>query len=175
MFIVEQHIILDLLSSSENVIRVMPSKKPMCRLMTYVAYYNYLSSICSQTITKQFIQLSYTYLFCAQHISRFCHSISAQRFVAGESGFSNQGIILEIRSQFVPDLTLVDLPGLIEVAMDGVDSKAPEMVSQSHSVLYQHFYYSGIRREGGGGHPGWSVHDRWCNIGYFNNINVRLP
>ena len=66
----------------------------------------------------------------------------AQKFVAGESGFSSLGVILEIHSHFVPDLTLVDLPGLIEVAMDGMESKSPQMVRFSTFYLFVNKTYN---------------------------------
>ena len=62
--------------------------------------------------------------------------LSAQVFVAGDRGFSKLAVILEIHSHFVPDLTLVDLPGLIEVAMDNMDPTSPQMVSRPMLTVY---------------------------------------
>ena len=53
---------------------------------------------------------------------------TAQRFVAGESGFSKNVVVLEIHAAHLPDLTMVDLPSLIEVAIDDNDVMAPDMV-----------------------------------------------
>ena len=38
---------------------------------------------------------------------------TAQRFVAGESGFSKNVVVLEIHAAHLPNLTMVDLPGLM--------------------------------------------------------------
>ena len=54
--------------------------------------------------------------------------ILAQDYLAGHNrGVCPQPIRLEIQSPDVPDLTIIDLPGLTEVAVEGQD---PNIVSQ---------------------------------------------
>ena len=60
--------------------------------------------------------------------------VSAQRFLAGSHGLSSKPITLEIRSHHVPDLTLIDLPGLIEVPMPNQPQDLPDKVSVIRSL-----------------------------------------
>ncbi len=56
------------------------------------------------------------------------HVLSAQDYLAGKNqGVCPTPISLEIHSADVPDLTIIDLPGITEVAVEGQD---PDIVNQ---------------------------------------------
>lgn len=58
-------------------------------------------------------------------------SFSAQNLLAGpDRGISTSRISLEIVSSDVPDLTLIDLPGITRLVVRGQDGDASQKVSQ---------------------------------------------
>ena len=55
--------------------------------------------------------------------------VTAQNLLAGpDKGISSARISLEIESPEVPDLTLIDLPGIVRVAVDGQRRDASDVV-----------------------------------------------
>ena len=48
--------------------------------------------------------------------------------MAGEHDISTRRVILEVISPDVPDLTLIDMPGLVEVAMENQPADVVEKV-----------------------------------------------
>ena len=57
-------------------------------------------------------------------------------FLAGETGISDHAIIIDIWAPNVPDLTLIDLPGLVEMPMEGQPEDICEKVSDPNVVDY---------------------------------------
>lgn len=58
-------------------------------------------------------------------------TISAQRNIAGPVGISDMLISLEVTSADVPDLTLIDLPGIVRVPMKG----QPEDIGEQKIIV----------------------------------------
>ena len=57
-------------------------------------------------------------------------------FLAGETGISDRAVIIDIWASNVPDLTLIDLPGLTEMSKEGQPEDFCEKVSDTNVVDY---------------------------------------
>ncbi len=67
--------------------------------------------------------------------------IAAQDYLAGKNrGVCQIPITLEIHSADIPDLTIIDLPGLTEVAVEGQD---PQIVMQANKIIF--FSKTGVK------------------------------
>ena len=60
----------------------------------------------------------------------FKYCISAQTLLTQNKNISTTPITLEITSPDVPDLTLIDLPGITEVAFGGQDEDIVDQVGE---------------------------------------------
>lgn len=56
-------------------------------------------------------------------------SVSAQNEIAGANGISDKLISLEVTSADVPDLTLIDLPGIVRMPVKGQSEDVGEQVN----------------------------------------------
>ena len=55
---------------------------------------------------------------------------ATEELTEGSKGISESLIHLEVQSETVPDLTLIDLPGIARVAVEGQSSDVPKMTKQ---------------------------------------------
>ena len=65
---------------------------------------------------------------CLVILSKYCSA--QQRITGDDKGISDKLITLDVESEEVPDLTLIDLPGIVRVATDGQARNIGDQVRQ---------------------------------------------